>query len=308
MTDTEAHTVNQYPEAYPDPHLVEQAVRNAILATNPRHIGDHGLAYLLPSPGGYEVSVVDERLHEAHPRERTGTFRFVDVRSFAEYVNRYKEEDTLAYAIDVPADAPLLLQQSHVAFVAVIDDYPTGGTSSRTHRATLELTPTVAARRWGAVLGKWINQEALLDLVVDGAGEVISPDAADLRDLAANLHAIRSVEVESVIRTGGEGTIAVSENVKLKAGASRQFTFPEEMSVTFTPFNREFYPVTLDVRVKATVTDKHVRFLLTAPTLADQLTSVIDGYAAQVHAATDLVPLWRPATSLNTASSAPYDI
>lgn len=175
-------TTLYYPtaEAYPDPALVGNAITNALAAVQPRQIGDHTQLHLVPQ--GWQPHLIDERLHEAHPRERNGTFRFVDVDSFAEYVNRYKEEDTLVYAVDVPANADALLMRQNTVFVAVIDDFPTGGTSARVHRATLELTPTVAARRWGSVLGHWIDQETLLDLVVDGAGEIVDPDAAELRD------------------------------------------------------------------------------------------------------------------------------
>ena len=287
MTDVPLH-------AYPDPQLVDNAVRAAAAAAEPRKVGDFGLSILVPN--GYQTLDIDVRQFELHPRERAGTFAFVDTGSFARYVNRYRDDaSTLVYAIDVGADPAGLLDRGHTAFVAVIDDYPVNATSARSHRALLELKPTVAARRWGQVLtGRAIDQEQLLDLVVEGAAEIVEPDAAVLRDLASNLHAIRSVEVESVIRTGGEGTIAVAENVKLRAGTARTVTFPEDLSVAFSPFMRADDVVEFDIRVKAGVRDKHVMFALTAPGLAAELLDVIDSLAIDVRAATDVEPLWRP--------------
>lgn len=277
--------------------LVRESITNGLAAADPRDLGDNAAFVMVPP--GHTFHHVDLRAYEDFPRQRNGTLRFVGVTSFAAYVNRYKDVDTIAYAIDV-TDAPALLRAARPGIVVVFDDHPTtsellaGGAANRVHRAVLELTPTVAAQRWGSALDRWIDQETLLDLVVDGAGEIASPDAAVLRDLAANLHAIRSVEVESVIRTGGEGTISVTENVHLRSGVASQLTFPETIDVTFAPFTRATTVVAFRVKVKAAVRDRHVQFQLTGPGLADQLIEVIDDRAAAVATATDLVPMWRP--------------
>lgn len=97
---------------YPDPALVGDAIRNAVAATELRPLGDHGLAHLVPA--GWSVATFDEREHEMYPRQRCGVFRFADTDSFAAYVNRYKEEDTLAYAVDVPAAAEQQIGRAHV--------------------------------------------------------------------------------------------------------------------------------------------------------------------------------------------------
>lgn len=278
---------------WPSSSFVAQSIANAAAASStPRDLGDVGEAQLVPD--GWHVEQIDRRQYELHPRERYGTFEFVDVVSFADYVNRYSTGDTLVYAVDVPDAANQLLTGGHIALVAVLDDYPIDSTSSRTHRAALRLRPTPAARRWGAVFDRWVTQEQLLDLVVEGAAEIAQPDAADLRDLASNLHAIRSADVESVIRTGGEGTIKVAQNVQLRAGASRDVTFPEQLRVVLIPFHRaQERFVGLAVRVKAKVTDKHVTFQLTAPTLGDQLIAVIEDVARMSAERTGLEPFWR---------------
>lgn len=288
MTDT--------PTAYPSPAIVHQAVANAAAAMAPRALGDFGQSHLVPD--GWHVESDDVRKFEMHPRERHGSFSFVDVVSFADYVNRYRVEDSLVYAIDVGASPKDLLDRGHTALVAVLDDYPVDATSSRSHKAVLELKPTPAGRRWGGVFDRWIDQETLLDLVVDGAREILRPDAGELRDLAASLHAIRTAEVESVIRTGGEGTIKVAANVQLRAGTGRDVTFPEQLRVVFEPFHRsQETPVAIDVRIKARVSDKHVHFQLTAPDLGDQLFTVIEHVAGLAAERVELTPLWRPSTA-----------
>ncbi len=281
---------------WPEPELVRDAVANAAAAAEPITVGDFGL--LIRTPPGYGVHHVNVRAYEDRPREIVGVRRFVGVEGFAGYVNRYREMSSAAYAIDI-ADPVVLLRQSMPAVVVVIDEcWASGYATNRQHRAVLMLVPTPSARRWGEVLERWIDQETLLDLVVDGCKEIAEPDAAVLRDLASNLHAIRQVDVESVIRTGGEGTITVSENVKLRRGTGSQVTFPEEISVMLRPFKAASLPIAFKVRVKAAVRERHVQFFLSAPDLGDILAGIVEMRSADVTDATGLQPMWRADTDV----------
>ncbi len=161
--------------------------------------------------------------------------------SLAAYTNRYRTEDTLAYITDVYGKGTTMLTtDQQVIDVTVLDDHPVNApeVGRHAHHAALILRPTAAARRWGtAIASNAISQEQFLDLVVDGIAEIASPDEGlELRDLIQDLHAIRSTEVKSVIRTGGEGAIQLSENVKLHAGPGDAVQFPEQMTIVLAPF------------------------------------------------------------------------
>lgn len=280
--------------------VIVTAVENAILAQQPKEIGDHSIAFAHPTD--WTVTVLDERVGEDRPRYRTGTFPFISVRSLARYVRRYQNEDTLGYITDPGGNGPNLLQTDTTIATYVIDDHPAGdhavaihATANREHRAALKLRPTSDARRWGAALSKPLSQDMMLDLVVDGIGQIVEPDGGILRDLVSDLHAIRTQSVQSIVRTGGQATVNVGENVTLHAGPGNAVTIPETMQITFTPFQGMPEVVVLDIRIKPAVTqDSRVVFTLTAPELDNQLHRVISAIAEHLTVETDIEPFWTP--------------
>lgn len=276
--------------------LISEAVDHAVAATDPVSIGDHGLSFLVPD--GFKLERVDVRdLSDPQlPHHRAGLFRFVTIGSVAKYVDRYKTGDTLAYITDVTGRGPATLTGDLPVASYVLDDYPASGTAHREHIAQVVLRPTPAARRWGRVLtAGTIDQETLLDLVVDGIREIAAPDAASLRDLIADLHAIRTTSARSVIRTGGAATVEVAENVTLHGGTGNTITIPELITVTFRPFAGVPTHVAFDIRVKPKVgRDDRVTFTLEAPDLDDQITQVLFVVADQLETQTGIAPMWIP--------------
>lgn len=275
-------------------------IRDTVARTNAARphigdVGDHGEVFVVPE--GHEIRFVDVREFEEFPRSKEGVFPFVGVRSFAKYVDRYRTGDTLAWVRDLFGAGVKAFTSDTRLVEVVFDDLPedeeTGG-SNRAHRAVLVLRPTAAARRWGRVLEQSIDQEMLIDLVTDGIGEIAEPAAADLQDLARDLHWIRTTAVSQVVRTGGEGRIELSENVELRAGRGRAVTFPEAITLVLTPFAAHADTFTLTVRVKAKVSDGRVLFALSAPDLDEHLARLIGDIADEVHSTTGLEPLWTP--------------
>ena len=155
------------------------------------------------------------------------------------YVNRYKTDATLGYVRDLNGRGATALTSDVEIANYVLDDHPAddAATGFREHIATLVLRPTAAARRWGSALAaKMIDQERLLDLVVDGIAEIAEPDGATLRDLVSDLHAIRTSSARSVLRTGGQATVEVADNVSLHSGTGTKVTIPEQITIVFTPY------------------------------------------------------------------------
>lgn len=289
------------PGGYPNPKLVDDAVAHAAAALEPRKVGDFGLAVVVPD--SYDIHVTDVRQFEDSPRYREGHASFVGAASFSDYVNRYSDGGSLLYIADLYGrGASVLTSTVHVAEV-VLDDHPPLAENDphtvvapgrRKFSATLVLKPTAAARRWGEVLEKWIDQEKLLDLIVDGVAEIVEPAAADLRELASDLHAIRTTEVQQVQRTGGEGKVVLSENVRLHSGPGNEVTFPETITIALAPFAGMPDRISGRLRVKAKVADSRVYFHLSAPFLDDAVADAVSDLAAELAERTGLTPLWRP--------------
>lgn len=276
--------------------LVRTAIENGLATATPVPIGDHGIAFRNHQG---TVTVIDVRQHEDEPRLPTfitGTYQFVGVRSLAGYVSRHIDENTsVAYVHDVYGKGTSMLTSDTKAAFVILDDHTASEPARRAHRAELVLRPTAAARRWGAVLGRSIDQETFLDLVVDGIGEIAEPAGATLRDLVSDLHAIRSTEVKSVIRTGGEGAISLAENVKLHAGTGDAVTFPELMRIVLQPFAGVADTIVLDVTIKPSVTNANkVVFGLHCAALDDALAKVLGSVADDITDQTGLPCHWVP--------------
>lgn len=232
-------TLTSYPE-----NIVAEAVANGIIAAEPVELGDHGLAMALPP--GFNMQTFDVRQWEQRPRQITHTVKLTSIESFATYFQAHAVSGfTRLYAIDESA-RDLTLKADRKVAMAVFDDH--GGAIEderfprvglRQHVAELVLRPTVPALRWADVLsveGVTLTQEGLLNLIDDGIGEIAEPDAAVLRDLVADLHAVRTTGVQSIRRTGGDAAVTLTENVALRAGVGSQLTVPEQLTVSLVPW------------------------------------------------------------------------
>lgn len=295
MTDTETTDTTHTDivlDTEPFSGTVGEAIDHAVSALDPVEVGDHHL--LVKIPTGYSTQLIDVRNSEDLPRLVEHTQLLVGIDSLARYVAQHELADTRAYITDLYGSGVKALLADTRAVDVVIDDHHQGNhPDRRAHHAVLILRPTAAARRWGRALsGSSMTQEQFLDLVVDGIGEIVTPDGARLRDLASDLHAIRTAEVSSVIRTGGQGSIQLAENVRLSAGTADKVEFPERITIRFTPFAGIPATVTLEVQVRPKVDSNHVAFTLQAATLEDELAAVLGEIAAEIVERTGLVPFW----------------
>ena len=271
-----------------------EAIEHAVAAQKAEPIGDHGL--LVRMPGNYRLEQIDARVFEDMPRRIEHRQPLVGCDSLARYVEwHHTSGETRAYLRDVYGRGLEMLTKDTDLCTIVLDDNTAGGEpNKRAHRAVLVLRPTAASRRWGAALSAPLSQERFLSLIVDGIGEIASPDGAVLRQLVSNLHAIRSAEIQSIIRTGGQGEIQLKENVQLSAGAGNRVEFPEEMQIVLQPFAGHPDQVDLPVKITPVVSGNAVHFDLDAPALDDGLARLVGDIAGEIAESTGLTPLWTP--------------
>lgn len=261
-------TLMSYPE-----NIVAEAVANGIIAAEPVELGDHGLAMALPP--GFNMQTFDVRQWEQRPRQITHTVKLTSIESFATYFQAHAVSGfTRLYAIDESA-RDLTLKADRKVAMAVFDDH--GGAIEderfprvglRQHVAELVLRPTVPALRWADVLsveGVTLTQEGLLNLIDDGIGEIAEPDAAVLRDLVADLHAVRTTGVQSIRRTGGDAAVTLTENVALRAGVGSQLTVPEQLTVSLVPWTIPTCGrIYARVKIRPALRDKAITFHLSS--------------------------------------------
>lgn len=270
-----------------DAELVRVAVENAVTALQPITVGDHAIGVRLPPD--WKFDTVDIRSHEDHPRERAGRFQFSSIESLVRYVNRFKTAQTLGY---IKTATTTGITAATEAAIYVLDDFdPEASTvANRSHRAELVLAPTPAARRWGAAFSRPLSQEQMVELVSDGVTEIATPPAADLRDLLADLHAIRTTSAKSVIRTGGGVAVELAENVTLHAGPGNIVNVPSKLRLVLQPWTATPETIVLTVTIRPKVSGENVTFVLSCPELEDRLNKVVDHIADELANDTDIDP------------------
>ena len=277
--------------------LAALAADNAVLAAEPVKVGDHGL--LVRRPADWVAEVIDERASELHARNMKGARKFATVESLVRYVNRFKDENTLGYITDVTGRGAAVLAADVSAAYYVIDDWHRLDEQpmNRDHTASLVLRPTTAARRWAAALTQPLTQVGMVELVIDGVGEIANPAAADLRDLISDLHAIRNSSAKSVIRTGGGLAVEVNENVSLHAGTGNLVEVPDTLTLVLQPWTAVDATITVEVKIRPTVNaGEQVSFRLSAPHLEEALNEVLRTIHADLSdteaAGTGINPFW----------------
>lgn len=186
----------------------------------------------------------------------------------------------VAHAAPQPKEIESIANPSTICTYVLDDltvDTDDGTINRRAHKASLQLRPTVAARRWAAALACPLTQAEMVELVIDGVTEIADPPGADLRDLVRDLQAVRTSTAKSVVHTDGGFAISIGEEVQLSAGRGETVAVPEAMTVVFIPWTvLPAQQITIKVKIRPQVTNAGtVVFALEAPTLEDALNDVL---------------------------------
>lgn len=165
---------------------------------------------LLPAPLHCETSVT---LHDAQ--------------SFAEYLNKFSDDDTMVF-ID--------LQQAK--FVAIIDYHRADNAPQHGHhRATYQCPKTPEWNTWLKYSGEKMSQVEFALFIEDNAEEITNPQGAQMLEIAASLQATNKHDFSSAIKLdNGETQFAYNEVIDGKAGKNGQLDIPTEITVQLQPF------------------------------------------------------------------------
>lgn len=176
-------------------------------------------------PPGWDLRSVDVDRTLPYPRRRSGTVTLITVTSLIDFLKRHADDAACCY-----------VDPQSLRFVAVLNDhYEEAGW--RDHRAVLQLEATPAWLRWSGANRTMLDQEAFAELVEDGLAEIVTPDGADVLELAQSMHATTAAKFRSDRRlANGRVQLEYVEEVDARAGADGSMVIPSEIVLAVSPF------------------------------------------------------------------------
>lgn len=186
----------------------------------------HIAVIVLPNEGGvWKTETLDFEQYTANPRRKSGSITVRDVDSLITYLNAQKEEGTLAFA------------DTAGGIKAFINHHDAEAAGWRDHIATLAREQTTAYKRWTAANGQWMKQEAFAEFLESRMGEIVSPDGAQLLEIAQFFTANTTVGFSSSkLLSNGRVQFQYIENIEEKSGRAGDLTVPTEFTVLLRPY------------------------------------------------------------------------
>lgn len=187
-------------------------------------IGDHEM---LVHP---EKSVVDKSLFKellVTPLRTEQHVIIQDAESFAEYINKFGDDDTAIF-----------VDEEKASLVAILDYHrDTAKPRHCAHTATYTCPQTKEWNTWLHNSGKRMSQEEFALFIEDNAEEITSPSSAEMLEIASTLKADINTTFRSSTRLdNGQVQFNYNENLNGTAGAAGQLEIPQEIKVVVTPF------------------------------------------------------------------------
>jgi uncharacterized protein YfdQ (DUF2303 family) len=180
-------------------------------------------------PEGGRLELIDIQAprasHDPRPARMTGTVETDTAESFKAAVSEHASPCTTVW---VDRDARRI--------VAVINDHgpdPEWGD----HRVLLKLAHTPEWSHWAGLDGKLVDQLEFAEHIEDGVGEIVTPAAADMLEIAQSIHAHTQASFRSANRLhDGQVRVAYDETIDAKAGQSGDLSIPAEFELAVAPF------------------------------------------------------------------------
>lgn len=207
--------------------IIDAATR----AADPKALDNDTELYSVVIPAGAIHAVIDtEKLlapYKDHPRRKRGQVALTTAASLTQYVNLHKVAGS-----EIFAD-----WRSRVA-VAVLNDHAEADAGWGDHRATLTLVATPEWARWDDSESLWMSQADFAEHITDTSADVVSPDTADLLEMAETFSASKSVQFKSGHRLkDGQRQLTYVENIDASSGTHGDVTIPDTILLKLAPFD-----------------------------------------------------------------------
>lgn len=176
----------------------------------------------------------------------SGSPVFIDVASFASYINKHGQEGRTEIYADITTHR-----------VAAFLDWHLDGSSPGwgTHRATLNFRRDPAWLKWDEIDGERLSQEAFVDFLEDQREDIIRPTAAEVMEACANLEVTTSCQFSSAIRLA-DGTRQFRYSEDQKTGS---VTVPTSITLKLSPF--DLLPAyEVGARIRTSIKDQKLTF------------------------------------------------
>jgi uncharacterized protein YfdQ (DUF2303 family) len=174
--------------------------------------------------------------HGIPPDRIRATVKLGDAASFAAYVQRYTDSDkTLVFA-----------QPERFSFLAVLDYHSSGAaTKDRQpefcdHKASFQMQRDERWKIWVGQDNKPMAQSDFAEFIEENTADIFKPPAADMLEIARDLHAKIDVNFGSSVRSqSGQVQLRYEETVKAGVGTAGIIEVPEEFSIQIPVFYGE---------------------------------------------------------------------
>lgn len=187
-------------------------------------------------PAGAAFRTIDLSRYRDRPERRTGHVSMSTGTSLARYVIAHRDGAGVSVYADESRFEIAAVLNGHTAN-STADDAVAGVPGWGDHRAVLAVRMTPAWTRWARRDGKLGGQVEFAEHIEDGAGELRTPDAATMLEIAQTLHVNRRVAYTSgVSLTDGARQFEFEETSTSTAGRKGSVQVPATFTIEVAPF------------------------------------------------------------------------
>jgi uncharacterized protein YfdQ (DUF2303 family) len=262
---------------------------NGVIASSPRKAADNGDPFALV-PANYQVQSLAQFCPPVRVKQ---SVQLIDAGSFCEYVNRFKNVDTLIFAT---------VTQTGANLTAIID-YHRPVANSRPmpeychHMAKLSLVETEEWKRWTAANRKAMTQVEFATWLEDNADlfngvKAGSLKGADLLELVSTLHGKSDVRFNTMLRLkDGGNRLNYEEDVGVQGQIrSESIDVPQIITAAIQPFEgAPHYEV--NARLKTRIEGRKLTMWFETVALHKIVRDAILDTVKKVTAETGIIPL-----------------
>ena len=189
--------------------------------------GTDGRRYLIV-PDGYTAKDVTDP-HGLFPRNPAYIKQRVEVQaldSLVDYVNAFKTPHTKLFA-DIMANSITGLIDYH---------HQDGGAANVAHAVTMNLPFSEEWKLWTGIDGKLSGQLDFARFLEENHPDIVAPNAAELIEIARDLHAARSIKLTKVVRTETDNeSFTLDDSTTLqsnKGGGADRVEIPRQFTLS----------------------------------------------------------------------------